>query len=160
MLFHDVPRTSPRLASSQAAGSSAHAPSCCGPRSCSGFSELYVVAIAPLGHVNRRTDGFHVGRKSLGEQDRMPDSPSIITSRTSPGVRLIKANRRRPPRRTWSITHSAIARVLPEPRPAMNAQTSQSPSGGSWSGRAIPSQSGGGSSAGDSLSATCPAIVS
>jgi hypothetical protein len=34
-----------------------HAASCCGPRSRSGSSAEYVVAMAPFGHVSRRRDG-------------------------------------------------------------------------------------------------------
>ena len=65
----------------QAASSSAQNFSHCGPRNWPGSSAEKQVAWAPLGQVRRRLLGSHVGRSSSGEQARMPDSPSTMTSR-------------------------------------------------------------------------------
>src|SRR5262245_30464780 len=65
-----------------------------------------------------------------------PLGPSIITSRTSCSVGPMRATRLTPRRSTRSRTHSAPARVFPAPRPPIISHTRQSPSGGSWLGRA------------------------
>ena len=45
---------------------------CCGPRSCSGASPEYVVAMVPLGQVRRRLDGSYFGASHGGQHDKMP----------------------------------------------------------------------------------------
>ena len=67
---------------------------------------------------------------------RRPESPSIITSRTSAGVLATSAMRPDVPDSTRERTHSAPVRVLPNPRPAMSSQTDQSPGGAIWLSRA------------------------
>src|SRR5581483_3616412 len=68
---------------------------------------------------------------------RSPETPSIITSRTSakvsPTSAIGPAGGGSPV--ASARTHSAPARVLPEPRPPRRSHTSQSPSGASWSPR-------------------------
>src|SRR5215467_468671 len=102
----------------------------CGPRNRSGSSAEKHVAMTPLGHVSRRLLDSYTGRNDGGEHASMPLSPSIMTSRTSAAVGPINAPRPIAAR-ARSLDHSAPARVLPAPRPAMNNQVSQSPIGGS-----------------------------
>jgi hypothetical protein len=91
------------------------------------------VATAPLGHSSRRRLGFHCGRSPKGAVARRPDGPSIITSRTSASVSPTSAMRPTgraeipeiPP--TRPVTHSALARVLPAPRPPRTSQVCQEP---------------------------------
>ena len=64
------------------ASSSTQAASNCGPRSASKSCAEKACASAPLGQTSLRCPAFHCGRRSGGEQARMPLSPSIITSRT------------------------------------------------------------------------------
>jgi hypothetical protein len=85
--------------------------------------------------------------RALGPRNPMiPEMPSIITSRASPKLSATSAMRpsRPSPGRSpvaSACTHSAPARVLPEPRPPIISQVRQSPSGGNCSGRAVSSQS-------------------
>src|SRR6516164_4633761 len=117
-LFQVVSITSPLRASRHAASSSHHAVSCCGPRSSEGFSEEYVIATAPFGHISRRIEGLYSGMKSRGEQARIPLSPSTMTSRTSLGTLPTRAILLARPLRARSMIHSAKERVLPAPLPA------------------------------------------
>ena len=64
-----------------------------------------------------------------------------MTSRASAAVGATRAMRRTLLDSAWARTHSAPVRVLPQPRPARTSQTSQSPSGGTWEGRAQVGQS-------------------
>jgi hypothetical protein len=68
------------------ASSSHQAASNCGPRSCSGSSAENTCATAPFGHSSRRRDEVHCGRSGRGQCARIPDGPSIITSRASCAV--------------------------------------------------------------------------
>ncbi len=119
-----------------AANSSSHAQSCCGPLKRSGSSAENVVARAPLGQVSRRRVGSYRGRNHGGLIARMPLSPLTIVSRTSAAVAPTSAIRPAAPLSARRRTHSAAARVLPDPRPISNSQVRQSPSGGRWFGRA------------------------
>ena len=69
-----------------------------------------------------------------------PLSPSTITARASASEAETSAIRASGLSSAIIRTHSAPARVLPKPRPAMIIHTRQSPGGGSCSGRAIYSQ--------------------
>ena len=76
-------------------------------------------------------DGSKRGRSPLACTDKSPDTPSIITRRTSWIVSPTSAMRRartepsglRPS--ALARTHSAPARVLPAPRPPMTSHTRQ-----------------------------------
>ena len=129
---------------SQAASSLRHLPSSshqaqsnCGPRKLSGSLAEKVCASAPFGHTSRRRLACHSGRRSGGEQARIPDGPNTITSRACASVSPTRATREQspaspgPPPSTCARTHSAPARVLPAPRPPRTTQVVQSPSGGS-----------------------------
>jgi len=61
--------------------SSAQAQSNWGPRRLSGSCAENICAVAPLGQTRRRRVACHSGRRSGGEQARMPLSPKTITSR-------------------------------------------------------------------------------
>jgi len=89
------------------------------------------VAIAPPGQVSRRSDGSQRGRVFGGATARSPLSPSIITARASPSEPPTSAIRAAGSASATLRTHSAPARVLPKPRPAMTNQVRQSPGGGS-----------------------------
>ena len=90
-----------------------------------------------VGQTSRLRVASHFGRRSGGEQARMPLSPNTITSRTCSIVSPTSATRRERPTSngrepsTSARTHSAPARVLPAPRPPMTTHVRQSPSGGS-----------------------------
>src|SRR5690606_4515302 len=113
------------------ATSSHHAASNCGPRKLSGSSEEKTCATAPLSHTSRLRLGSKRGRLPR-ETARMPEGPSIITSRTSPRVSPTRAMRpylyaaKGGKPRTNAFTHSAPSRVLPEPRPLITSQISRS----------------------------------
>ena len=109
----------------------------CGPRKLSGSSEEKICAIAPFGQTSRRRDASKLGRNRRAIR-QMPDTPSIITSRASPSVSATSAIRNSPARAcpvASPCTHSAPARVLPEPRPPKISQLRQSPSGACCSRR-------------------------
>lgn len=83
--------------------------------------------MAPFAQVRRRLDGSYIGRPTIRprwsrspaqQTDRMPESPSTITSRASAAVGATRAMREQPAF-TFSRTHSDPARVFPAPRPAM-----------------------------------------
>jgi hypothetical protein len=82
-----------------------------------------------LGQVSRRSDGSNAGTRPGGLIARMPLSPSTITARASPRVAPISAIRKPGSASASSRTHSAPARVLPKPRPAMISQVRQLPAG-------------------------------
>ena len=127
-------RPSIRLSSAcvnlQAANSSHTAQWNCGPRNLSGSSAENVVAIAPFGHVNRRLLGSYTGL--LRDMFSNPDSPSIITSRTSDAVAATIAPR--VPGLAWVMAHSFTVRLFPHPRPASISHTRQSPGGATCDG--------------------------
>ena len=63
------------------ANSSTQAASNCGPRRLSGSCAEKTCATAPLGQTNRLRPASHSGRRSGGEQAKIPLSPNTITSR-------------------------------------------------------------------------------
>jgi hypothetical protein len=71
----------------------------------------------------------------------MPLSPSTITFLASAAVGATRASRRAVRAVARTRISSAPVRVLPNPRPARSSHTRQSPSGGSWLGRAQNAQS-------------------
>jgi hypothetical protein len=96
-----------------------------------------------LRHSSRLRDGCHCGRCSGGCTASRPETPSIITSRTSCSVSPTSAiratgwhaNGASPS--AWQRTHSAPPRVLPAPRPPIISQLSHglpfgASSGGRW----------------------------
>src|SRR5215831_5405274 len=70
----------------------------------------------------------------------MPFSPSTTTSRQSLAVAATIAIRLARAELAEALHISDKTRVFPNPRPASKSQIVQSPSGGSWFGRAITSQ--------------------
>ena len=100
------------------------------------------MAIAPFGQVTRRLDGSYSGVPlAVRHTVSNPDSPSIMTSRASAEVRATSATRFLPPF-TCCLTHSAPARVLPNPRPAIRSQVRHgTPVGACWLGRPTNRQS-------------------
>ena len=125
----------------QAAVSSHHANSNCGPRRRSGSSAEKNCTCAPFSHVSVRLVGDHSGNpiflpayvlSPFQHTDRKPDSPLTITRSISELVEATAAIRLTP-RLTLSLTHSTPDLVLPNPRPALINQVFQSPSvGSSW----------------------------
>ena len=71
--------------------SSDHAQQNCGPRRLSGSSAENTCAIWPSGHSSRFRDGSQVGRSCQPCTASSPETPSIITSRTSCSVSPISA---------------------------------------------------------------------
>jgi hypothetical protein len=63
------------------ANSSTHAASNCGPRKASGLWAENTCAVAPFGQISIFRPACHSGRRSGGEQAKIPLSPKIITSR-------------------------------------------------------------------------------
>ena len=118
-----------------AASSSAHARSWLGPRRRSGSSAEYADACEPLWNVTLRFDGSYCGRWCGGNTVSRPDSPSIMTSRTSAAVAPTRAICFAVPLFTCSRTNSAPVRVLPNPRPARISHVRQLPSGVDCFGR-------------------------
>jgi len=94
------------------------------------------VACAPFSHTNRRRLLSKRGRVASVWQARMPLSPSTITARASRIELATSAMRAEPSDKAMRRTHSAPARVLPKPRPAITSQVRQSPGGGICSARA------------------------
>ena len=126
-----------------AAISSTHVQCDCGPRSWDGSSLEKVRAWEPLGQSSRLSDGVYSGMKSGGEIARMPDSPWIMTSRTSETVRPTRCPIEPGSDLAFSFDQEPPVRVLPEPRPArMPTIGAGSWSASNWSGR---SQSSGAS---------------
>ena len=132
------PRRRPNCSMSQVSCGYFHLPSSsaqamwnCGPRRLSGSSEENTCAIAPFGQRSRRRDTSKAGRWRRAMR-QMPEMPSIITSRASPSVSATSAMRKSDclPADATRCTHSAPARVLPEPRPPISSHVRQSPSGG------------------------------
>ena len=118
-----------------AASSSHQAVSCSGPRSISGISAEYVVAVAPVWNVTRLFEGSYSGLWSGGNTASSPLRPSIITSRQSaavlPTIAILLC-----PASTLDRIHSAPVLVLPQPLPAFTSQYRQREEGGSWLGLA------------------------
>ena len=119
--------------SAQAQSSSPQAQSNCGPRRLSGSKAEKRCACAPLGKTSRRRVGWKAGRSLRKPTESSPLAPPSMTSRTACRVGPTSAMRRAPAR-TLSSTHSAPARVLPEPRPPSTSQSGTS--GAIWSSRA------------------------
>jgi len=117
---------------------STQAASNCGPLNASGSKAENICAKAPFGQISRRRVEIQTGRRSGGLAARIPDGPKTITSRAWSSVSPTSATARAAPSSngpgpsTIDLTHSAPARVLPAPRPPMQTQVRQSPSGGSW----------------------------
>ena len=80
------------------ASSSHQAASNCGPRKLSGSSAEKAARSAPFGQSSRR-GGLHCGRSAAGATASSPDTPSIITSRTSAMVSPIERDAPDAPRR-------------------------------------------------------------
>ncbi len=83
-----VPSRSANCSWSQASSPFVHLPSSshqaasnCGPRSASGSRAEKICAVAPFGQTSRLRVACHSGRRSGGEQARMPLEPKTITSR-------------------------------------------------------------------------------
>ena len=108
----------------------------CGPRKLSGSSAENASATLPLRHSSRRRLGIHSGRAPRGCTASSPETPSIITSRTSCSLPPTSAMRCLGEAAS-ARTHSAPARVLPAPRPPMMSQVTHgaplgASSGGFW----------------------------
>lgn len=112
----------------------------CGPRRLSGSAAPNSIALAPLGQTSRRSAGAKAGRHHQGATDSSPEGPSTITLRASPKVAPTSAIRALPSPSAMARTHSAPARVLPKPRPAINSHIRQSPSGAICAARPVHSQ--------------------
>ena len=88
------------------------------------------MACAPEGQVSRRREGSNLGRLPRGAIASSPLAPSTITLRASGSDAAISAIRAAGLASATARTHSAPARVLPNPRPARISQTVQGQSGG------------------------------
>ena len=115
----------------------------CGPRNRSGSRarhQLRLVAVRPEQRVAAPVEvrAFVVADEwPAGRFRPRPSPPAPVPSSRRPA----RSARRDPGSAARARTHSAPARVLPEPRPPRISQVVQSPSGGSCSGRAQLGQS-------------------
>ncbi len=114
--------------------------SCSGPRSPSGLSPENSCASLPFGHVSRPTLGSHLTRPRLRVATlSTPLTPSTMILRASSILAPTSAIRILGRLRASFSTHSAPARVLPKPRPAIISQVRHPLAGGSswlsWSQR-------------------------
>src|SRR6185312_3769546 len=146
-------------ASGHLATSSAQAAANCGPRKRSGSEADSTVASAPLGQMSRLP--VSRGASPGGCSRSRPLSPSTMMAIAS----LIVSPTSAMGDTGWGPVanariHSAPARVLPEPRPPMTSQVTQSPGGGNCSGRAHSSHSNSNCSASAGRNAPATACAS
>lgn len=113
----------------------------CGPRNCSGSSAENRCAWLPSGQTSRQRELTSSGCRSCHSSDIRPDTPSTITSRASaqlgPTSAIRSGRAGRNGERISERSHSAPARVLPDPRPPRISQLDQScdacgSPGGNW----------------------------
>lgn len=97
------------------ASSSTQAASNWGPRKPSGSCAVCTVATAPFGQTSRLRPASHSGRRSSGEQARMPLSPKIITSRTCSMVSPTSATRRQRPASIYRAPPPGRGPIPPPP---------------------------------------------